>query len=370
MINFKKSSIYIIPIIFHLLFFSNICFPQYAIDFKVNDDTTTALQNNPALAIDTKGNFIIAWEDKRDSLAYSKIYCQRFNSNGQKVGTNFVSSTEGCEYPSIAYRKDRSFAVVYNCYNLQRINMRIFDSSGTPISPIITVNDTINLYNTGVNTSLGVDSLGYIYGVVSYTKYNAYYRPDVYLQKFDPNGIKLGYNEKVNDDTSYLAPQTKPVITVRRDKSFIIAWRNQPYDGLGYIYMQMYNSLGQRVGFNIQVNDSIAGPIDHDYPSISSDSVGNFTIVWQDNRLTEIYYQPWAQNFNSNGVKIGTNYRVDQGISFDKVKPKVTKRNDGKFIIGWIDPAYNTSTPFGRRYDNNYLPIGNQFALPKQFLNS
>ena len=364
-----KKVIFILLIIQSSILIAN---AQYLIDFKVNDDTTTQEQYYPVISVNQRGNFIISWLDRRDFPSgsyFCEIFCQKFNSNGIKISNNkrLTDTIYSYYFCPTAYRNDGSFALVYikNYYRL-----RIFDSSCNPISPIITINDTINFGSYFDHSSIGTDTNNFIYVVMDYKKYDVNSKPNVYFQKFDASGNKIGTNQRVNDDTNSIAFHTQPVITVRRDKSFIIAWREQTYGELGNIFMQMYNSNGQKIGSNIQVDDTVTGDVDRDLPTISSDSSGNFTIVWEDSRLTSVYYQPWAQNFDYNCNKIGSNYRVDQGFSLDKFHPKVAKRNDGNFVFAWIDSYSGTTMPLCRRYNYSYQSIGNQFPIPRQSLNS
>lgn len=53
----------------------------------VSDDTTNSSQAIPALSVDKTGNFVIAWLDNRNG-EYG-IYCQRYGSNGELLGSNF-----------------------------------------------------------------------------------------------------------------------------------------------------------------------------------------------------------------------------------------------------------------------------------------
>jgi hypothetical protein len=56
-------------------------------NFKVNDDIGTSDQYSPAIAMDGSGNFVIAWTDGRSGGG--DIYAQRFNSAGTALGANF-----------------------------------------------------------------------------------------------------------------------------------------------------------------------------------------------------------------------------------------------------------------------------------------
>ncbi|MCD4683018.1 MAG: hypothetical protein K8R86_07020, partial [Bacteroidales bacterium] len=57
------------------------------INFKVNDDVGNTDQTSPAIAIDSSGNFFIAWEDNRNGDW--DIYVQRYLSDGTPLDSNF-----------------------------------------------------------------------------------------------------------------------------------------------------------------------------------------------------------------------------------------------------------------------------------------
>ena len=44
----------------------------------------------PSIAVDNAGNFIIVWEDYRNSYYNSDIYAQRYSADGTAIGNNFL----------------------------------------------------------------------------------------------------------------------------------------------------------------------------------------------------------------------------------------------------------------------------------------
>jgi hypothetical protein len=58
-------------------------------NFKVNDDTETALQVLPAIAMDGSGKFVIAWRDDRNTSGYD-VYAQRYDSSGNPIDSNYL----------------------------------------------------------------------------------------------------------------------------------------------------------------------------------------------------------------------------------------------------------------------------------------
>jgi hypothetical protein len=61
-------------------------------NLKVNDDVGTAIEYDlaykPAVAMDSSGNFIIAWHDERNGNP--DVYAQRYNSSGNPLGSNYL----------------------------------------------------------------------------------------------------------------------------------------------------------------------------------------------------------------------------------------------------------------------------------------
>jgi hypothetical protein len=184
----------------------------------------------------------------------------------------------------------------------------------------------------------------------------------LYIQKLDSLGNKIGTNELVNDSTPNTL-QFSPDITIRNDNRFIIVWHDQRY-GTGDIFMQKYNTLGQKLGNNIKVNDDPIDPnIGHWIPSISSDSNGRFNIVWLDSRESNGDFKDiYCQNFDSSFSFIGSNFRVSQGSDWERDNAVIKKRKDGNFVVGWSDYWANGQgwCPYFRRFSNNNLFIGNQ----------
>jgi hypothetical protein len=340
----------------------------------VNDDITTKYQNAAKVDVDKDGNFVVVWQDQRNVTGQQPcwdIYCQRFNYKGEPQGNNFKVNLHdsAAAIPNVSYRKDGSFVVIWQegVYIGQWVDsikylLRIYSNSGIPISPFITAN---NLgYYCGISSTppaIGTDNFNNIY-VAMIMIPGQYGNFHLYIQKLDSLGNKIGTNELVNDSTPNTL-QFSPDITIRNDNRFIIVWHDQRY-GTGDIFMQKYNTLGQKLGNNIKVNDDPIDPnIGHWIPSISSDSNGRFNIVWLDSRESNGDFKDiYCQNFDSSFSFIGSNFRVSQGSDWERDNAVIKKRKDGNFVVGWSDYWANGQgwCPYFRRFSNNNLFIGNQ----------
>jgi len=99
---------------------------------------------------------------------------------------------------------------------------------------------------------------------------------EVFAQRFNSSGQKIGGNFKVNDDTGW-AQQGVATIAMDGDGNFAITWKDQR-NGVSNpdIYVQRYQNNGAKIGGNFMVNDDI-GTAEQDYPNIAMDSNGNLS---------------------------------------------------------------------------------------------
>ena len=75
-------------------------------DFQVNENAGRCNHNDPVVAIDHNGNFLIAWRDERN--CNYDIYGRRYHSNGIPSGTDFKINDD----VKILNSKDHPFRVV------------------------------------------------------------------------------------------------------------------------------------------------------------------------------------------------------------------------------------------------------------------
>lgn len=361
-----------------ILFSTDLLNAQYVNDFRINDDVTSRNQESVSIDIDKNGNFVVVWRDFRDSSNGDfsrKIYAQVINKNGVTIGNNFqVSLNNGriATNACVAMNDNETFWVCWdegrNDSNVSRIIMRLFNFSGQPLSPVIQVNNPIVIYPASL-TSGSIcknNKNGKLAVAIHYNTPFIYSYLDTYVQIFDSLGNKIGNNILVNDTNGFRETRN-PVVTIRDDGSFIVAW-SERHQGLinNDIFMQVFNSLNQKVGTNRLVNDdgfwkNVQGEVD-----ISNDSTGNFVITWSDPRISGgSDFQIYSQYYNSNTEKVGINFRVDQGLTWNRFEPSVKMRPDGFYVIGWSDYFANNTTwsPYFQRFNNNNQKIGSNFAV-------
>jgi len=134
-----------------------LCWTEQVNDFDVYkgagvvvNDNTTGAQRYPRTDVEIDNGHVIVWEDARSGTA--QIYGQRYDSDGDAVGTNFVisdSSTATCEEPDIAMDADGDFVVVWvdlrDGGSSGNVYFRRYDSTGTIVGSTIKVNDDVGI---------------------------------------------------------------------------------------------------------------------------------------------------------------------------------------------------------------------------------
>jgi len=126
---------------------------------------------------------------------------------------------------------------------------------------------------------------------------------------------------------------------------------------------QRYTSAGGVLGVNTMVNDDAVSEFQM-YPSISMDVIGNFVIVWQDYR--NLNWDIYCQRYTSTGTALGANIKVndDAGNKYQKL-PSISMDGVGDFVMVWQDNRYGLNNPdiIGQRYYSNGNPNGGNYLI-------
>jgi len=335
-------------------------------DFLLNDDTTGGTrQQNPSIAINNQGKIIIAWTDFRDGNA--DIYVQRMDTNNNIIGNNFRVNTDATMMwqgePSVAIHDNGNFAVCWEdrrTYNSD-VYLQKFNAQAQPVNDNIVVND-----NTTTSDQRNADVVilpNQNYLVVWDDWRNDW--GDIFLQRFDSTGNRLGTNQRVNDDQAGNT-QYHPSIGYDRNSNFVITWMDGR-QGDWNIYAQRFNNQSQPIGTNFLINDyhtSFQG-----YPKIAVQANGAFIIVWQDERFGNA--DIFAQRFDSLGNRLGTNFKVNDDLtSANQSSPNITIHPSGNFLIVWTDSRLGNPDIFAQFYLETGTAIGSNFRINDDITNT
>lgn len=184
---------------------------------------------------------------------------------------------------------------------------------------------------------------------------------DIYAQIYINGGTIQGTNFKVNDDEGTSA-QYRPYAAADPEMNLVIVWIDRRESNEWDIYAQRYSSDGQSIGPNFKVNDD-TGVFEQEHPSVAMDSLGNFVVVWADERNGN--FDIYAQQFTSNGSVIGNNFKLNDDAG-DAVQywPNCARAKDGSFIATWVDKRINDDyNIFAQRFSPGGSALGNNFQV-------
>ncbi|MDZ7319337.1 MAG: gliding motility-associated C-terminal domain-containing protein [candidate division KSB1 bacterium] len=337
---------------------------RIGLDFKINDQTQFQA-SSAVVNLAPDGSFVVIWQDFQSSTgALIYVYGQRFNNQGQAIGSNFLiggaQDTRNCD---LAVAAAGNFNVVYQ--QNANILLQRFDNNGQALGGPIQVEDQAARSFGQYNPHVAINSNQNLTVVWEDRRQGNF---DIFGQGLNAVGEKIGTNFQVNDDRPGSASQNQTDIAGRSDQGFWVTWvdpRNNHLD----IYAQRYDRNHESVGVNFKVNDDLAA-VDHKEATIDMDDAGNAVIVWRDyrNPTADIY----GQRYDHYGQPQGANFRVnddpvDDPERYGQFGPALAVKPDGSFIVTWHDQRHRHSgrdwVIYGQRYDSQGTPLGSNFLV-------
>jgi len=276
-------------------------------EFQVNTRTSGA-QANADIAMDAHGNFVVVWNSYNQDGYSNGIFAQRFDPNCNPVGEEFQinTTTDGNQKePSVAMNAAGNFVVVWQ--------------------------------------GPGLD------------------REDIFAQRFDPNGLPIGEEFRVNSYTN--DKQLCPSVAVNNDGTFVVVWESMSIleEGKRAICGQLYDSTGSAIGAEFIINEQAA---DCRYPDVAMDPNGNFAVVWMQYKSTTAN-AIMAKLFNTDGSTITDTFEVST-INFRYLtSPSIAMDSAGYFVVAWDGDPERASLDdvHARLFDPNGIPLGEQFIV-------
>ncbi len=328
-------------------------------EFRVNTWTTNT-QSLPSVAMDSDGDFVIAWNSYHQDGSWYNIYAQRYNSSGIPVGNEFRVNTiteYSQAFPRIAMDSDGDFVITWSNYYpdvvWSDIYAQRYDSSGNPLGSEFRVNTWTTHHQAWSYVAMDSDG-DFVIAWHSYYQDGSSY--DIYAQRFNSSGIPVGSEFLVNTWTTDI--QVASSVAMDNDGDFIIAWLSGSQDGYGYgIYAQQYESSGAPVGSEFRVNTwTTSSQI---RPSVDMDSDGDFVIAWESMSQDGSYYGIYAQQYENSGAPLGSEFRVNTWTTGSQVNPSVAMDSEGDFVIAWSSNYQDGSYYgiFAQRYQHAVLPV-------------
>jgi len=324
-------------------------------DFRVNDDNAQVEHSHPKIAVAAGVGFAIVWSDLRNGQ--NDIFIQRFTPAGQPVGSNSrVNDDTALAHqsgPAIAVDLAGMYSAVWQDYRngaypfdpgifFQRYDtaMNTLGSNRnltTERPDILKENPDIDLSQWGTGVIVWAD----------YRNRNW----DIYGQLISAAGVLVGNNFKVNDDVGS-AQQHAPRISISSEGWFVVAWYDNRY-GNDDIFAQRFDSAGQKLGTNVRVNSDNT-TTRQAFPDVAADGSGHCTVVWVDWRNGVYPTNPdiFARRFDRQMLPLTADKKVNtDGSTRAQREPSIATDRMGNVAIIWSDSATSSWDIVGQMID-------------------
>jgi hypothetical protein len=337
--------------------YNNTGVPQGS-EFRVNT-WTTSIQAFPSVAMDSDGNFVVAWESSGQDGSSNGIYAQQYNNAGVPQGSEFrvnTWTTNSQEHPAVAMDSDGDFIIVWDSSHEgsgNGIYAQRYDNAGIPQGSEFLVNTTTT--NQQGFASVAMDSDGdFIVVWQSYQQDGNNW--GIYAQRFNNAGVPQGSEFRVNSWTT--SQQASPSVVMDSDGDFVIAWGSNGQDGGSYgIYAQRYDNAGAVQGSEFSVNSWTTST--QGSSSVAMDSDGDFVIAWGSFNQDGSSFGIYSQLYNSTGAAQGPEFRVNTWTTNAQRYPSIAMDSDGDFVVVWSSYLQDGGLygVYAQRYHNPLFPV-------------
>ena len=354
-------------LIFSIFLVLFIMFSAFGSEFPVN--TRTSLdQTNAAISTDPNGNFVVVWSsyysygDKSNEIRGRRFYADNSPIDAKEFEINTIQTGNQSE-PSIATDAEGNFIVAWQGPNLDEQNqddifIRWFDVNAMPLGDEFRVND--NTENNQQFPKIALNDSNML--AVVWESESTRAEPNtslIYCKLYDTNGIIDGNEFQVNIQPDCYYPD----VTIDPNGNIAIVWLEGKRPNFS-IMARLFDPNGTAKSEPIAVSTWDISSLTQ--PAIAMDPAGCFLITWDGDPNLAGMDDIHARIFEPNGAPLCEQFVVNSTLENAQQNPQVAMNDLGQFIIVWdseIDPNTNERDIYGRRFDSDGKPIGNEFCL-------
>lgn len=158
--------------------------------------------------------------------------------------------------------------------------------------------------------------------------------------------------------------QWYPDIAMNKTGYSVIVWESEGQDkDAGGIFGQLFNSQGQKVGKEFRINTTIESV--QGTPAVAMDKTGNFVVVWEAYGQDGDGYGIIGQRFSKSGKKLKSEFQVNTTFDKDQLFPDVAMDANGNFVVTWISPHKGKFKEdiYAQRFNKFGKPEGEEFKV-------
>ena len=327
---------------------------------ELANTTTQGNQFEADVASLSDGGYVLAWQSDVGDGSGNGIYMQRYDADGNRVGeeTQVNTTTQGNqEQVAITGLKDGGYVVSWqsDSENGKDIYLQKFDASGERVGGEIVVNQNVEANQVMPSIDTLADG-----GFVVTWQSDGENGQEVYSRVFD---INMNASNEIHINTSLDGDQTLPSISGLEDGSFVITWISHDGDKAS-INLQRFDTEGNPIGDEKVVSElSDFDNYSNVTPEVAGLKDGGFVVVFadKDSDGSGVYYQ----RYDANGEEIGDRVLINQDEDANQYNPHITQLNDGGFLTTWVNVSeeQDSMEVVGQRFDANGDRVGEVFKV-------
>lgn len=351
-----------------------------------------AFQRNPDLARLNDGSFVVVWDSyfNDGDLTTTYIAAQRFSATGRKMGGEQILDAYEDGYstqPTVAALSDGGYAVAWEfsvdtVLNETDVYARAFDKNGTARG----ASERVSLANDESQYAAEVVAGfkgGFLVSFTSYQGSKVERWDDVFLQRFDADGERLGSANKINQIGDYDQKVTQAATLT--NGNVVIVWDAQ-YGGdqnpsgveSDAVKGRIFGPGGKALTKEFLVagdNDGMSSAVDATETStdVAALSKGRFVATWYQTVAHpdgDYTYEIHGRIFGASGKPLGEEFKVGGDDSGVPRHSAVTALDGGGFVVAWDKPGPSAIDDFQESYARVFgedgRALGGQFRLHPQ----
>lgn len=318
-------------------------------------------QRYPQVAAAADGSFVVVWESEVGGRSVTDILARRYSASGQALGNEFVVNTTTANrqvLPALAMNSAGDFIVAWNSLGQNRVSVDIyaqrFNADGSRRGGELHVND--GTYDPAAHVGAAINDAGEFVlvwperktiSVAVSTAKRATVNARLYAADGTPKGSQIELDSSV--PTNYRIP----VVGMLADGSFNVAWQSDLTQALPLdtstvvtaqngILFERYSASGKSLGAAVQADQSaspltslpiFSGPQPFpDRPAIAVTPEGESIVAWS---VTDFDLTPkgvFARRYDTAGKPRGPVFKV--GGALDTLStPAVAIEASGKATV-------------------------------------
>ena len=174
------------------------------------------------------------------------------------------------------------------------------------------------------------------------------------------------YGAEFQVNTHAMYDQKNAAIAMDNDGNFVVVWSSYNQDGSSNgIFGRLYDPNCGQLGEEFQVNTTSSG--NQTEPAVAMDAAAGFVVTWHGPGLVEEDEEDiFARRFDTDGLPIGDEFRVNTYTADKQVFPCVVVNEDGTFIVAWESnntPEDGDKAICCQLYDSNGAEFGAEFIV-------